>query len=158
MQDTHQTPPRHLPDTLQTPQNMAVLTNPRQLGEKENGNIDESNWMVINCLHIISPQAVSRVTQTTPRHLPDTFQTPYRHPNNGMFFTNPRQLGDKKPANRDQSIGCSSIACTSCPTDSIQSHSDNPQTPPRHIPDTLQTPKIQHIFYQSKATRRQETS
>jgi len=94
----HQSPPRHLPDTLQTPRNVAVLTNPRQLGEKENGNTDESNCMVINCLHIISSQAVSSVTRTTP------------------------------------------------------------QTPPRHIPDTLQTPQIRHIFYQSKATRRQETS
>ena len=95
--------------------------------------------MFINCLHIISPQAVSRVTQTTPRHLPDTFQTPYRHHKYGTYFTNPRQLGDKKPANVDQSIGCLSIACTSYPPDSIQSHSDNPQTPLRHFPDNLQT-------------------
>ena len=65
---------------------MAVLTNLRQLGEKENGNIDESDCMVINCLHIISPQAVSRVTQTTPRHLPDTFQTPYKHRKYGTFL------------------------------------------------------------------------
>ena len=77
--------------------NMAVLTNLRQLGEKENGNIDESDCMVINCLHIISPQAVSRVTQTTPRHLPDTFQTLYRHHKYSTYFTNPTQLGDKKP-------------------------------------------------------------
>ena len=84
--DNPQAPHRHLTDTLQTPyRHPNILTNPRQLGEKENGNVDESNWMVINCLHIISPQAVSRVTQTTPRHLPDTFQTPYRHPNYGTF-------------------------------------------------------------------------
>ena len=84
------TPTRHLPDTFQTPYRHPkiwhVLTNPRQLGEKEDGIIDESNWMVINCLHIISPQAVSRVTQTTPRRLPDTFQTTYRHPNYGTFL------------------------------------------------------------------------
>ena len=30
--------------------------------------------------HIIPPQAVSRITQTTSRHLPDTFQTPSRRP------------------------------------------------------------------------------
>ena len=41
---------------------------------------------------------------------------------------------------------------------SIQSHSNNPKTPPRHLPDTLQTPQIQHIFYQSNSTRSQETS
>ena len=35
--------------------------------------------------------------------------------------------------------GCLSIACTSYPPDSIQSHSDNPQTPLRHFPDNLQT-------------------
>ena len=96
---------RHPPDTFQTPYRHPniwhVLTNPRQLGEKENGNKDESNWIVINCLHIISAQAVSRVTQATPRHLPDTFQAPFRHPKYGTFLTNPRQLGDKKPANID---------------------------------------------------------
>ena len=65
VQDTLQTLPRHLPDTLQTPQNMARFDQSEATGRKGKDNIDESNWMVINCLHIISPQAVSRVTQTT---------------------------------------------------------------------------------------------
>ena len=89
---------RHPPDTFQTPYRHPkiwhVLTNPRQLGEKENGIIDEYNWMVINCLHIIPPQAVSRVTQTTPRHLPGTFQTPHGHPKIWQMLTNP---GEKEP-------------------------------------------------------------
>ena len=36
-------------------------------------------------------------------------------------------------------MGCLSIACTSYPPDSIQSHSYNPTTPLRHFPDNLQT-------------------
>ena len=37
------------------------------------------------------------------------------------------------------------------PSDSIQSHSDNPQTPPRNLPDTQQTPQNMAHFDQSKA-------
>ena len=35
--------------------------------------------MSINCLHITSPQTLSSVTKTTPRHIPYTFQTPHRY-------------------------------------------------------------------------------
>ena len=44
------------------------------------------------------------------------------------------------------------------PPDSIQSHLDNPQTPPRHLPDTLQTPQYMPRFDQSEATGRKEKS
>ena len=79
VQDTLQTPPRHLPDTLQTPQNIPHFDQWWQLGETEKANEDESDWMFINCLQIISPQAVSRVTQTTPRHIPDTCMKPCKY-------------------------------------------------------------------------------
>ena len=42
---------------------------------------------------------------------------------------------------------------THIPQGIIQSHSDIPQTPPRHLPDTLQTPQNIAHFDQSKATR-----
>ena len=42
---------------------------------------------------------------------------------------------------------------THIPPGIIQSHSDIPQTPPRHLPDTLQTPQNIAHFDQSKATR-----
>ena len=54
--------------------------------------------MFIDWVDIISPQIVSRVTQTTPRHLPDTFQTTYRHPKIWHTMINPRQLGEKEAA------------------------------------------------------------
>ena len=81
VQDTLQTSPRHLPYTRHVyrhPKICHVLTNLRQLGEKEKANLDESDLMVVNCLHITSPQTVSRVTQTTPRHLSDKLQPTFR--------------------------------------------------------------------------------
>ena len=138
-----------IPDTLQTPRNVAVLTNPRQLGEKENGNTDESNCMVINCLHIISSQAVSRVTQTTPRHLPDTFQTPYRDHKYGTYFTNPRQLGDKKPLIQNFPLGVYQLLAHHTP----QTVSRVTQTTPRHLSDNFQT-----TFRHSEAPGREGTS
>ena len=133
--DTSQTPSRHPTDTPTTACFLPIQDNQ----ETSYQLIEISPLGVYQLLANHAPRTVSRVTQTTPRHLPDTFQTPYKHREYGTFFTNPRQLGDEKPANIDQSIGCLSIACTSYPTDSNQSHSDSPQTPLRHFPDNLQT-------------------
>ena len=44
------------------------------------------------------------------------------------------------------------------PPDSIQSHPDNPQTPPRHLPDTLQTPTNSAFFVHYEATGRKGSS
>ena len=78
---THTTP-RHLPDIFQTHYRhykiLQILTNPRQLGLKEAAIINVSQWMFINCLHIIPLQTVSRVTQKTPR--------PPRHPTDTPEF------------------------------------------------------------------------
>ena len=86
----------------------------------------------------ISPgsiQSYSDNPQTPPRHIPDTLQTPQiRH-----VFNQSKATGRQETTNIEFSIGCLSIACTSYPPDSIQSHSDNPQTPPRNFPDNLQT-------------------
>ena len=86
----------------------------------------------------ISPgsiQSHSDNPQTPPRHIPDTLQTPQiRH-----VFYQSKATRRQETTNIEFSIGCLSIACTSYPPDSIQSHSDNPQTPPRHFPDNLQT-------------------
>ena len=91
------------------------------------------------CLSIACISYPPRQYPESLRQPPDTSQTPSRHPKIRHMLTNPRQLGYKKPASIDQSIGCVSIACTSYPTDSKQSHSSNPQTPRKHFPDNLQT-------------------
>ena len=70
--DNPQTHPRHLSDTLQTPQMRHILTKPRKLGENVAVYKNESNWMFINCSHIIPSQTVSTVTQTAHRHPTDT--------------------------------------------------------------------------------------
>ena len=49
--------------------------------------------------------------------------------------------------------GCLSIAFTSYPPDSIQSHSDNP----RHLPDIFQTPQNRALNDQSRVFERKET-
>ena len=139
---THTTP-RHLPDIFQTHYRhykiLQILTNPRQLGQKEAAIIN--GCLSIACISHPSRQYPEpfRQPQTPSRHLPDTLQTPYRHPKMKMF-THQRQQGEKEPANKNESIGFLSIASTPPTPDSIQSHSDNPQTPPRHLPDTSQTP------------------
>ena len=80
--------PRHLQDTLQTPSGhpkiWPILYNLRQLAEKESAGENEWN----RCLHIVPPLTVSRVTQTDPRCLPNTFETPYRHPKILHILTN----------------------------------------------------------------------
>ena len=103
--DNPQTHPRHLSDTLQTPQMRHILTKPRKLGENVAVYKNESNWMFINCSHIIPSQTVSTVTQTA--HSP---QTPHRHPKIGHILTKPRQLGEKEAANKNGSYWM----CTNC--------------------------------------------
>ena len=77
--DNLQAPPRHLPDTFQThSRHPPILNNPRQLGEKEEANVYESDWVFINCLHFIPPRHYPE-SLTQP---PDTSQTPSRHPSN----------------------------------------------------------------------------
>ena len=88
----------------------------------EKANEDESNWMFI-----IYP------TQDNPRFLPDTLQTPQ----NIEYLVQSEATGRKRNKLIEISLtGWLSIAFTSFPPDSIQSHSDNP----RHLPDTFQTP------------------
>ena len=73
-------PSRRLPDTPQTPKIWALFVH--TIPEKLAANKNDSNGMFMNCFHIHhtyihhTPQLLSRVTQATPRHLPDTFQTP----------------------------------------------------------------------------------
>ena len=74
--DTFQTPSRHLPDTQKYSKFWPIRGN----WEKRNRLIKMSLfWAFINCFHSIPPQTLFRVTQTTPRHLSDTFQTTFRH-------------------------------------------------------------------------------
>ena len=56
---------------------------------------------IIWCLWIActsTPQTITRVTHTTPRHLSETSQTPSRHPS----YT-ARQLGEREPADQNYS-------------------------------------------------------
>ena len=99
--------------------------------------------MFIDWVDIISPQIVSRVTQPTPRHLPDTFQTPYRHPKIWHILINPRQLGKRTQLFQNESNLMLSMACTSYPPrqypESLRQPPDTSQTLSRH-------PKIVHIL------------
>ena len=119
--DTSQTQFRHLTDT---PNYGAILTNPWQLGEIKAANRNESNWMFINCLHIIPSQTVSRVTQTTHRQTPS--ETPSRHHKIWHILTKPGQLGEKEAANKNEYnlmfMDCLHIN----PPDNNPSHSHNP--------------------------------
>ena len=78
------TTPRHFPDTFPTPHRHLwighFLSNPRPLGEKKPGAWNELNWSFINWFDIIIPQTLTRVIQTTSRHLTDTFSRSHRHP------------------------------------------------------------------------------
>ena len=138
-------PPRQYPESLRQPPDTSqtlsrhpkiwhILTNPRQLGEEEPADKNESNWIFINYLHTTATMStplptVSTVTQTTPRHLSGT----------------PRHLGEQQPADRNYSnwICYQLILHHRNPPSllppnppSIQSHSDTSPTPPRHFADT----------------------
>ena len=85
---------RHLPDTLQTPHRHPILlivlghflAIPRPLGEKEAANKNESNGMFMNCLHIIPPQTLFKVTKTTPDTSLPLFRHPTHSPKYGIFY------------------------------------------------------------------------
>ena len=109
-----------------------------------------------------TPQTVSKVTQTTPRHLPDTSQTPSRHPTDtpkyGTFWPISGNWEKRNKLMKMSQIGCLSIACKSYPPRQYPESLKQPQTPPRHIPDTLKTRQNMARFDQSKATGRKGTS
>ena len=94
--DNPQTPPRHLPDTLQTPQNTEILTDPRQLGENEPANKDLIvNWgFIIACTFYPPP----RQYPDSLRQPPGTTQTLSRQSSDI-----PKHLGEKEPADQDYS-------------------------------------------------------
>ena len=148
--DNLQAPPRHLPDTFQThSRHPPILNNPRQLGEKEEANVYESDWVFINCLHFIPPRHYPE-SLTQP---PDTSQTPSRHPSNTPKYSTfwPIQ-GNKQKSSQLIKISllrCLSIVCTSYP----QTVSRVTHTTPRHPSDTFQTP-----FRHSEAPGREGTS
>ena len=87
-----------------------------------------------------TPQTVSKVTQTTPRHLPDTSQTPSRHPTDtpkyGTFWPIWGNWEKRNKLMKMNQIGCLLIACTSYPPRQYPGSHRQPQMPPRHFPDT----------------------
>ena len=134
---------RQLPDTSQTPSRHPTDTPKYDMFWLIWGSWDKrsklmsqmSNWVFINCLHIISPQTVSRVTQTTP----DTSQTPSRHPTDtlqyGTFWPIQGNWEKRNQLIYISLIGCLSIACTSYPPRQYPKLSKTP----RHLSDTFQT-------------------
>ena len=115
----------------------------RPLEENELNSVDNPYRTYCNWFGIYRPQTQSWVYKTPTRHLPDTLQTPCRHPKIWHVLTNLRLLGGKEKANEDESnwmfIICLHIL-------SPQAVPKVTQTTPRHLPDTLQTPQIRHIF------------
>ena len=133
-----QTSPRHLPNTFQTPcrhlKYGAFL--PIQGNQETRTQLIQISLLgVYQLLACHTPQRVSRVTQTTPRHLSDTFQTPYRHHKYSTFL-----LIQGNQETRNQLIYISLLGVYQLLAHhTSQSHSDNPQTPLRHFPGNLQT-------------------
>ena len=91
-----------------------------------------------------------RQPQTSPRHLPDT-------PKYGTFWPIPDNWDKRKELFQICLNGCLSIACISHPSRQYPEPFRQPQTPSRHLQDTLQTPQKEH-FDPSKATRIKGTS
>ena len=154
---SHSDNPRHPPDTFQTPSRHPkiyhISTNPRQLGEKEQADRNESNWVFICFVHIIPPRQYPesiRQPQIPSRHLPDTFQTPSRHlPDTPKYIIFRPIPGNWEKRNRliEMSLsGCLFVSCTS------ETVSRVTQTTPQHISDTFQ-PTFRH----SKAPGREGT-
>ena len=103
--------------------------------------------MFINCLHIIPLQTVSRAIQTTPRHLPDTLQTPQ----NIEYFD---QSG--KWEKRKQLIKMSLCWMFITPPEIIQMHSDNPRHPPGTFLTPYRDPRIWHFMANPRQFREKE--
>ena len=103
----HPDTPGHLPDTVQTPHRHPKIKHffafRRLLGEKEPADWNNAHWNFINWFGIRTSQTVFRVTQTPQ----DTFSTPSRHPtdtpNSSTFFAYLRPLGEKEPADCNNS-------------------------------------------------------
>ena len=72
------TTPRHLPDTLHTPQNRALNGQSRIIERKGTSQFKQYSmllkWSFVNLFGMITLQAVFRVTQTTSRHLRNTLR------------------------------------------------------------------------------------
>ena len=79
-----QTTPRHLPDTLQTLQNIAYFD--------QSGKYEKRKQLIKMSLESI------QMHSDNPRHPPDTFLTPYRDPRIWHFMANPRPLREKESA------------------------------------------------------------
>ena len=104
--------------------------------------------MSINCLHITSPQTLSSVTKTTPRHIPYTFQTPHRyseaHGREGTSW--PKWI----KSNFYQFISHYTPHHPIPPQTIYKKSLRQPQTPPRHLPGTLQTSQNRALNGQSR--------
>ena len=79
--DRPQMPPKHLPDTIQTPQNIAHFDQSKQLWKREQADQKCSKFDCYQLLAHHTSQKIFRVTQT-PRHLSDT----QKKPQNGPFY------------------------------------------------------------------------
>ena len=148
--DTFQTPSRHLPDTQKYSKFWPIRGN----WEKRNRLIKMSLfWAFINCFHSIPPQTLFRVTQTTPRHLSDTFQTTFRHSeapgregtswsdySNWILLVNWEKMNQPiKTILNVPSLEFHQLIWPDDPPSSIQSHQDTLLTPSRHLPDTIKS-------------------
>ena len=137
-----QTSPRHLPNTFQTPcrhLKYGALLSIQGNYETRTQLIQISLLGVYQLLACHTPQRVSRVTQTTPRHLSDTFQTPYRHPKYGTLLPIQGNQETRTQLSQISLLGVYRLLAHHTPqkvsrvTQTVPRH---PQTPSRHLPDT----------------------
>ena len=94
--DSTKAPLRNLPHTFQKPQNIAHFDQSEATEKKRNKLMKMS---LLGCLFVsctsYPPESIQSHSDN-PRHPPDTFQTPSRHPKIYHISTNPRQLGEKE--------------------------------------------------------------
>ena len=113
----------------------------RPLEENELHSVDHPYRTYWNWFGIYRPQTQSWVCKTPTRHLPDTSQTPYRHPTDTPKYSTFWPIwGNWKKRNKLMKlsqIGCLSIASKSYPPRQTQANSDTSQTSSRHPTDTL---------------------
>ena len=131
--DTLQTPPRHSPDTPQTPQNSVFL-----MGLSWLPGVELRNWKKENCSESLSLS--SDTIQTvfdTARHLPDT---PRHSPDTPKFsIFDGSNLGGIKKLEQRKLVRIPQIP-------SRLSGPDNSQTPHRHPPETPEDTQIQYFY------------
>ena len=149
------TPPTQYPESFTQPPDTSQ-TLPRQPADKhlekyELADQNYSNWIYVKLFCIIPrPQSPPspiqnsespRQPKTTPRHLPDTLQTPRNRALNGLTRIIERK-GTSQFKQYSMLLKCCQFIWDDNPPGSIQSHPNNLQTTSKHPQAPSRQPQI----------------